>query len=51
MILHEEVKSRRYVRVIQDLHENSERLVKCVVGVTEGFKVGVGLLSAPSFLQ
>lgn len=31
-----------YVRVVQDMDEDSKTVVRCVVGVTDRCKVGVG---------
>ena len=31
------------MRLVQDMYEESERVVKCAVGITESFKVKVGL--------
>lgn len=31
------------VRVVQHMYVDSDTVVRCVVGVTDGFKVGVGL--------
>ena len=33
----------KYVRVVQDIYESWKTVVRCVVGVTEEFKVEVGL--------
>ena len=33
----------KYVKVVQDMYENSVTTVRCAVGMTEGFKVEVGL--------
>ena len=33
----------KYVRLIQDIYEGSETVVRCAVGTTESFKVKVGL--------
>ena len=33
----------KYVRLLQDMHEGSETVVRCAVGTTESFKVKVGL--------
>ena len=33
----------KYVRLVQDISESSVTAVKCAVGVTDGFKVEVGL--------
>ena len=33
----------KYVRLVQDMYEGSETVVRCVVGTTESFKVKVGL--------
>lgn len=37
------------VRIVQDIYENSEAVVRCVVGVREGFKVRTtpGIRSEP----
>ena len=32
-----------YVKVVQDMYEDSVTTVRCAVGMTEGFKVEVGL--------
>lgn len=36
----EELLSEKYVRMVQDMYEDRERVVKSVVGVTDGLKVG-----------
>ena len=33
----------KYVRLVQDMYEESEIVVRCTVGTTESFKVKVGL--------
>ena len=33
----------KYVRLVQDMYEESETVVRCAVGTTESFKVKVGL--------
>ena len=33
----------KYVKVVQDMYEDSVTTVRCAVGMTEGFKVEVGL--------
>ena len=33
----------KYVRLLQDMYEKSETVVRCAVGTTESFKVKVGL--------
>ena len=33
----------KYVRLVQDMYEGSERVVRCAVGTTESFKIKVGL--------
>ena len=33
----------KYVRLVQDIYEGSETVVRCAVGTTESFKVKVGL--------
>ena len=35
--------AEKYVKVVQDMYENIVTTVRCVVGMTEGFKVKVGL--------
>ncbi|KAJ8349299.1 hypothetical protein SKAU_G00244290 [Synaphobranchus kaupii] len=35
--------AEKYVRSMQDMYEDSVTVVRCAVGVTEAFKVGVGL--------
>ena len=35
--------TKKYVKVVQDMYENSVTTVRCAVGMTEGFKVEVGL--------
>ena len=35
--------TEKYVKVVQDMHEDSITTVRCAVGMTEGFKVEVGL--------
>ena len=35
--------AEKYVRVVQDIYESYKTMVKCAVGVTEEFKVEVGL--------
>lgn len=42
MVLYEEVRSV-YVRVVQDMYEDSVTAVRCAVGLTGWFKVKVGL--------
>ena len=34
---------KKYVRLVQDMYEGSETVVKCAIGTTESFKVKVGL--------
>ena len=34
---------KKYVRLVQDMYEGSETMVRCEVGTTESFKVKVGL--------
>ena len=34
---------RKCVKVVQDMYEDSVTTVRCAVGMTEGFKVEVGL--------
>ena len=33
----------KYVRLVQDMYEGSETVVRCAVGTTESFKIKVGL--------
>ena len=33
----------KYVRLVQNMHEESETVVRCAIGTTENFKVKVGL--------
>ena len=33
----------KYVRLVQDMYEESETVVRCAIGTTESFKVKVGL--------
>ena len=33
----------KYVRLVQDMYEESERVVRCAIGTTESFKVTIGL--------
>ena len=33
----------KYVQVVQDMHEESEKVVNCAIGTTESLKVEVGL--------
>ena len=33
----------KYVRLVQDMYEGGETVVRCAVGTTESFKVKVGL--------
>ena len=35
--------AEKYVRLVQDMYEESETVVKCAIGTTESFKVKVGL--------
>ena len=35
--------AEKYVRIVQDMFDDSTTAVRCAVGVTEGFKVTVGL--------
>ena len=34
---------KKYVQLVQDMYEGSETVVRCAVGITESFKVKVGL--------
>ena len=36
--------AKKYVRIVQDMYDDSITAVRCAVGVTEGFEVKVGLL-------
>ena len=33
----------KYVRLVQDMYERNETMVRCAVGATESFKVKIGL--------
>ena len=35
--------AEKYVRLVQDMYEESETVVRCAVGTTESFKIKVGL--------
>ena len=35
--------AEKYVRIVQDVYDDSTTAVRCAVGVTEGFEVKVGL--------
>ena len=35
--------AEKYVRLVQDMYEESETELRCAVGTTESFKVKVGL--------
>lgn len=35
--------SKNYVRQLQDINQDNKTVVRCVVGVTDGFKAGVEL--------
>ena len=35
--------AEKYVKVVQDMYENNVTTVRCAVGMTEEFKVEVGL--------
>ena len=35
--------AEKYVKVVQDMYKESITTVRCAVGMTEGFKVEVGL--------
>ena len=35
--------TEKYVRVVQDMYESCKKVVRCAVGVTEKFEVGMGL--------
>lgn len=43
MVLYEEVRSGREVRVVQDMYEDNVTAVRCAVGMMDWFKVEVGL--------
>ena len=40
--------AEKYVRVVQDMNVNCRTMVRCVVGVTEQFKVEMGLHQGPA---
>lgn len=33
----------KYVRVVQDMYGDGEAVARCLVQVTDGFKVGIGI--------
>ena len=35
--------AKKYVGLVQEMYENSMTMMRCAVGVTDGFKVEVGL--------
>ena len=35
--------AEKYVRLVQDMYEKSETVVRCAIGTTESFKVKTGL--------
>ena len=44
VVLYEKIwNGEKYVRLVQDMYEESETVVRCAVGTTESFKVKVGL--------
>ena len=43
-LLYEKIRnSRKYVRLVQNMYEESKTVVRCAIGTTESFKVKVGL--------
>ena len=40
---------KKYVQLLQDIYEGSERVVRCAVGTTESFKGKVGLHQGSAF--
>ena len=38
--------AEKYVRLVQDMYEGSETVVRCAVGTTKSFKVKIGLYQA-----
>lgn len=45
------MKSEVVKKLTQDLYEDSETVVRCVVEVTDGFKVGMGLYEGSALRQ
>ena len=44
VVLYEKMRNgKKYVRLVQNMYEESETVVRCAVGTTESFKVKVGL--------
>lgn len=37
--------AEKYVRGVQDIYVDRETVVRCWIGVTDGSKVGVGLIN------
>lgn len=46
MVVHGEVRSSREIcKGVQDIYVDGETVVRCWIGVTDGSKVGVGLIN------
>ena len=36
--------AEKYIRVVQDMYENSETVVRCAVGLSDSFRIKVGYI-------